>query len=163
MLQRLYTVLLFVVLPLLWTELSGQGKSYLCPEFGLQFTSQTELIPKVSNDECGTVAFTNRNGNLLITFWRIKGLKDDTGLLEKILRAEGLTAQPVNSAGLDPDGKGRIICATGQSMQCPYRYIYASFRLEDSVLLMRIRCPEECFPDHLAQVRFLIRNLNVST
>jgi len=159
--KRIKYLLLFGVLEMscICSLLAQKNTFYLCPEFGLIFSSTTHLIAELNQQDPGVLKFTNANGNMNVTFRKYLVKETKNELLETIIAAEGLTELPVGENIFCQEGKFMVKCASALCMHSPFRYIYAAFDLDEEVLVVRIRCPEDCIRDHSDQVRFLLNSL----
>ncbi|MFZ5939558.1 MAG: hypothetical protein ACOYXB_03200 [Bacteroidota bacterium] len=96
-----------------------------------------------------------------VSFWKIS---DSTGLddyLDRLVTGNGLSLCEMPDTRLLNLKSLCLVCASGREKQCPFRYIFAAFPMKNGSLLIRIRCPEECYPDHMVQVNSILKSVKI--
>jgi len=161
---RLHLKLILLFSVLLLCETYGQERIlYICPDLGFRFTSETRWINDKSCQQPGELTLKNSNSNIFMSIWRADSVDDLTAYLTALASGNGLVISEQDISRIESCSSFTLLCASGREMQCPYRYIFAGLNLGKGILVVRIKCPEECYPDHILQVNTFLKSLLVNT
>jgi hypothetical protein len=141
--------------------ISGQQPVFFGTDVqGIAFASLSDW-ESVENHSAGTMELVNQNHNLHLTMWYEHSDLTARDCLAELMDREGLSANAAPFPTLVDQHDAVGVIAGCSEMRRPVKVLLFAVKNSDGYYVLRFKCPDECFTEHLNQMQQLIGSITI--
>lgn len=158
-LQLVFSLLIFLTA---FSGLQAQEEIvYQHPDLDIQFTASSNWNKIAYSAENSSYELVNQNNNMHMKVWYENTNKSVDEFLRKEICMNGMVDEELFATMMDKQ-HAYGICAVCSEMRRPYKVMLLAIPADNGFYCFRFRCPEECFPEHKAQIQKLLKTVTFS-
>lgn len=113
----------------------------------------------VENHAAGTMEMVNQNHNLHLKMWYERTSQSVLECLAELMNREGLSTSCEPFPALVDHHDAMGVIAGCSEMRRPVKVLLFAVKNNDGFYVLRFKCPDECFTEHLHQMQQLISSI----